>query len=38
MTLGALGVIETGLKALAIPHGEGGAAAAIGRFARALSA
>jgi alanine-glyoxylate transaminase/serine-glyoxylate transaminase/serine-pyruvate transaminase len=29
MVLGTLGVIEVGLKALGIPHGSGGAQAAI---------
>ncbi len=36
MILGTLGVIETGLKALSIPHGKGGVEAAIESLARAV--
>ncbi len=36
MVLGTLGVIETGLKALDIPHGKGGVEAAIDSLSRAV--
>jgi alanine-glyoxylate transaminase / serine-glyoxylate transaminase / serine-pyruvate transaminase len=38
MILGTLGVIETGLKALAIPHGKGGVGAAIEWLGESVSA
>jgi alanine-glyoxylate transaminase/serine-glyoxylate transaminase/serine-pyruvate transaminase len=38
MILGTLGVIEVGLKALAIPHGKGGTAAAIDWLGESVSA
>jgi alanine-glyoxylate transaminase / serine-glyoxylate transaminase / serine-pyruvate transaminase len=38
MILGTLGVIETGLKALAIPHGRGGVGAAIEWLGESVSA
>ncbi|MDH3235989.1 MAG: aminotransferase class V-fold PLP-dependent enzyme [Alphaproteobacteria bacterium] len=38
MLLGTLGVVETGLKAIGIPHGAGGAQAAIDWFAEAVPA
>ena len=38
MVLGTLGVIETGLKALRIPHGNGGTAAAIEWLGESVSA
>jgi alanine-glyoxylate transaminase/serine-glyoxylate transaminase/serine-pyruvate transaminase len=36
MVLGTLGVIETGLTALAIPHGAGGIEAAVTTIAKAV--
>jgi alanine-glyoxylate transaminase/serine-glyoxylate transaminase/serine-pyruvate transaminase len=38
MILGTLGVIEVGLKALNIPHGSGGVAAAIEWLGETVSA
>ncbi len=38
MILGTLGVVEIGLAALAIPHGKGGAQAAIDWLARSVPA
>ena len=38
MTLGVLGVVETGLAALRIPHGSGGVSAAVASLGAALSA
>jgi alanine-glyoxylate transaminase/serine-glyoxylate transaminase/serine-pyruvate transaminase len=38
MVLGTLGVIETGLKALSIPHGKGGVEAAIESLSAAVKA
>jgi alanine-glyoxylate transaminase / serine-glyoxylate transaminase / serine-pyruvate transaminase len=38
MVLGTLGVIEAGLKALAIPHGDGGIGAAVSYLGREVSA
>jgi alanine-glyoxylate transaminase/serine-glyoxylate transaminase/serine-pyruvate transaminase len=38
MILGTLGVIEVGLNALGIPHGEGGTEAAIEWLAKSVTA